>query len=296
MSTDEISRGISSHPYSVNAIDKLPESLNKLLRNGFLADQEIEGIFVVPPGTFTYKNNWHHTPLQALIFSHPGVIHLTAPSQKDRSGNVTWMSAEDIFMIKLNIRLLYGGLELYGVCNKQTTKIDVEYNTVRHDLLSPLLRNLIKKTWFGNPINFASLPQDAAFSDFVNISYSFYNGLVFEAIQKGERVLGYVFQPEIREPWLRIFHKRIFPQTVVAFTDQQLILLQQDLDFDEHHEWLFTFIPIHRIASIKLIPYKTWQKAFIHFPAEYNQTPIELILDSVRSGKMQKIWTMISAS
>jgi hypothetical protein len=54
------------------------------------------------------------------------------------------MPAYDIFMIKLSLILLYGKLEIYGVQNVQIIKIEVEYNAVAHELLSPVLRELIK--------------------------------------------------------------------------------------------------------------------------------------------------------
>jgi hypothetical protein len=111
-----------------------------------------------------------------------------------------------------------------------------------------------------------------------SISFSFYNGLDNESIQLDERVLGYIYQPEIREPWLKIFYKKLFPQTVVALTDQQLILLQQDLKLHEHHEWIFTFIPLYRIASIKQAEYKKWQKVSVHLLSGSQQQDIEVIL------------------
>jgi len=258
-------------------------------------NQNIEGIFVVPPATYSSGYRPHLNPLQALIFTQQGVLHLAASAKRGQPGEGVWVAVDGILMIKLTLILLYGKLEIFDTQDRQVAKIEMEYNTVAHDLLVPVLRGLIKKTWQKNSVKFALIPEDSTFSSFKYISFSFYNGLNIEAIQPGERVLGYVYQQETREPWLKIFHKKLFPQIVLALTDQQLILLQQDLKFQPHHEWIFTFIPLYRIASIKQVPYETWQRVSIQLITEPNQKPIDLILEPEHAEKWQAIWMGVNA-
>jgi hypothetical protein len=123
----------------------------------------------------------------------------------------------------------------------------------------------------------------------VSTSYSFYNGLKNEAIQPGERILGYVYQPEIHQPFLKNFYRRLFPQTVLALTDQQLILLQQDLANLSHHEWIFTFIPLYRIAAVQPAGYKQWQKLSIQLLAGPQPQEIGVILESVQAQKCRSL-------
>ncbi len=295
MAAINVSRSLSTRPFFLNTIDQLPESLLELVNSYLPSDQVVQGIFVVPPETYSRGFRPHLNPLQALIFTHLGILHITASFKRGQPGDGVWISADEIMMIKLSLILLYGKLEIFAVQNGQVASIEVEYNTVAHDLLAPVLRGLIKKTWQKNPAKFRQSAEDATFSDFVNISFSFYNGLNNEAIQPGERVRGYVYQPEIREPWLKIFHRKIYPQIVLALTDQQLILLQQDLKFQTHHEWIFTFIPLYRIASIEQVPYKTWQKVSIQINTEPNQQSIDLILAPEDAKKWQAIWMGVNA-
>lgn len=276
------------------SIEQLPESFLDLVKTFFPNNQVVDGIFVIPPQTYSRGFRPHLNPLQALIFTHLGILHIAASYKRGQPGVGIWISSDDIMMIRLSLILLYGKLEIFAVPNGQAKKIEVEYNTVAHDLLAPLLRRLIKKTWQNNPGKFKRAVEEAAFSDFVNISFSFYNGLNNEAIQAGERVLGYVYQPELCEPWLRIFHRKIFPQIVITLTDQQLILLQQDLKFHTHHEWIFTFIPLYRVATIEQIQDKSWQKVSIKLFAESEEQTIDLLFEPEIAGKWHKIWTGVN--
>ncbi len=290
MTTSNVSRSLSTRPYCLSAIDQLPEPLLELAKNHLSESQSVERIFVVPPGTYIHGFRWELNPLQAIIFTKQGVLHLAASSNKGQPGEGVWVSVDDIFMIKLSLILLYGKLEIFGVQDEQIIKIEVEYNAVAHELLAPVLRGLIKKTWQKNPANFAHPLEHVDFSSLGSISFSFYNGLNNEAIQLDEQVLGYVYQPEIREPWLKIFYKKLFPQTVVALTDQQLILLQQDLKLHEHHEWIFTFIPLYRIASIKQAEYKSWKKISVQPLSEFPELNIEVIFEPMNTQKLHSMF------
>lgn len=276
--------------FFLNVIDQLPESLLELAKSYLPSNQVIYGIFVVPPETYSHGFRPHLNSLQALIFTNLGILHIAASFNRGQPGEGVWISADEIMMIKLSLILLYGKLEIFSALNGQTKKIEVEYNTVAHDLLARALRGLIKKTWQKNPAKFRQSAEDATFSDFVNISFSFYNGLNNEAIQPGERVIGHVYQPEVREPWLKILHKKIFPQTVMALTDYQLILLQRDLNFQTNLGWIFTFIPLYRIASIEQVPYKTWQRVSVHLLSGSLQQDIDVILEPAQAQEWRSIW------
>ena len=229
-------------------------------------------------------------PPQALVFTRQGVLYISEPEKKDRVGTALWISSDDIFKIKLSLILLYGKLEIWGNQDAQVSKLEIEYNTVAHHLLAPILRQLIRKTWQKNSRNTANHPQDASFGMFEYISYSFYNGLTIEAIQPDEKVLGYVYQPEIRKPLLKVFYRKVFPQFVLALTDRQLILLQQDLKFKTHHEWIFTFIPLYRVQPLDLEAFEEWMKLTIHLLPESIQQKLEILLDAQNAEKWNHTW------
>jgi len=70
--TDAI-RGLTVRPYSVRAVEQLPEALLELAKSRLPEGQAIEGIFVVPPETHKHGFAWRLNPLQALIFTKQGV-------------------------------------------------------------------------------------------------------------------------------------------------------------------------------------------------------------------------------
>ena len=110
-----------------------------------------------------------------------------------------------------------------------------------------------------------------------------------EAIQSGETILGYLHQPELRMPWMKVFHRKVYPQTVIARTNQQIILLQEDLKYKTHHEWIFTFIPIYRIARIDREELPDWMKITIHLAPESMEEKIEILLDFHNARKLFEI-------
>lgn len=283
MSPDTISKSISTRPYFLEDVGQLPASLLNLARAHLPADETVQGIFVVPPETYLRGLRWRLNPLQALLFSRRGILHVHEGVKKGQPGGGAWVAAADISRIKLSLILLYGKLEVFT--GRGGPVIEVEYNAVVHHLLSPHLHALIRLTWQLNPAHPEPPPADPSFKDFVHTSYSFYNGLVSKALQPGESILGYVYQPEIREPWLKVFQKRVFAQTVVLVTDQQVILLQEDFKYHTHNEWIFTFIPLHQVAGVSRAAFKNYDKISLHFPPATGQEPICLILQGPQSDK-----------
>ena len=149
---------------------------------------------------------------------------------------------------------------------------------------------MIRSTWEGNPPAEVSPLQNETFDELGEISYSFYNGLVSEAIQPGEVILGYIHQPELRKRWMKIFYRKVFPQTVIARTNQQIILLQEDMKFKAHHEWIFTFIPLYRISRIDREGFRDWMKITVHLLPERCREKIEIVLDLQVARRLDDIY------
>ena len=289
------SRRFLSRPYLLNDINQLPGSLLVLAEKYLPDNQPVKGIFVIPPDSIPRGSRRRFLSLEALIFTHQGILHLAEPDRTGRGGSGIWLAGEDILMTKLSLILLYGKLEIWGARQEQAIKIEAEYNTVAHRLLTPFLRNLIRSTWGNNPPGEASPLQNETFDELSRISYSFYNGLVNEAIQPDEMVLGYIHQPELRKHWMKIFYRKVFPQTVITRTDQQIILLQEDLKFRTHHEWIFTFIPLYRISRIDREEFQDWMKITIQLLPECSREKIELLLDFQSARKLDGIYQGITS-
>ena len=95
--------------------------------------------------------------------------------------------------------------------------------------------------------------------------------------------------PNLVRQWLKVFRRKVFPQTVIARTDQQIILLQEDLKYKTHHEWIFTFIPLYRISRFDREELPDWTKITIHLLPECTGQKIELLLNSRNARKLLAI-------
>jgi hypothetical protein len=279
-----------NHPYFLNGIDELPEPLSELVISFLPKEEEITGIFVIPPEAYKRGFRWQLNPLQALVFSKHGLLHVSEPEKEKARGSGTWILCQEILKIKLSLILLYGKLEIWGLRNNQVLTIKVEYNTVEQANLSPHIKDLLRGTWTKNLISQEPPNEDKTFKNFITTSFSFYHGLVNEAIQPDEIVLGIVFQPEIQIPWLKFFHRKISPQTAIAFTDQQTILLQEDLKFQTHHEWIFTFIPNYRIERIDQESDQYFHKQVIHLVPDIDDLRIDFLLVPQNYIKWAEVW------
>lgn len=282
-------------PYFLPGLNDIPDPLSDLTRQYLPAGETVEGVFVIPPKMQAHGFRWRLDPLQALVFTQKGVLHVFEAEKGEKEGGGTWILAEDILKVRLSLILLYGKLEIWGTGSNQVSTIAVEYNTVSHHFLAPLLKALLRKTWVEKPTSNTSFQPDSTFSSFVNTSFSFYNGLKGEAIQPGESVLGHVYQPELREPVLKVFQRKVFPQTVLAVTNHQLILLQQDLKSKTHHEWIFTFVPGYRISQFSTEGKRDWQKIIFHLAPEFADQNIEILLEAQNSQKFLTIWNAINS-
>jgi hypothetical protein len=275
----KMAQNFLNFPYLIQSIDLLPAGFCTIAKSYPGTSDAHATIWVVPEQDICRSRGRTRVPSQALIFTQSGVLHIEAPESKGQDTQVRWISVQHMVMLKLSLILLYGKLEIWGLEKGTATKIEVEYNTVSHHLIEPALKRLVQNTWNGNPPAETDFQPDLSFGSFVHTSFSFYNGLCNHALQAGESVLNYVFQPEIRRPVLKIFRKKVAPQSVMVLTTQQLILLQEDLRQSTHHEWIFTFVPLHRVCGLEEQTYKTWQKWVVRLLPAAGAPEIELILD-----------------
>jgi len=253
---------------------------------------------LVPADVYPRSLSRRVNPQQALIFTEAGVLQVAGPSKKGQVAKTQWIPVDQILKLRLSMILLYGRVEIWGVLrsNGQVVKIDLEYNTVGQPLLKPMLHALIRKSWNekGNPAK--THPVDETYSNFVNQSFSFYNALNSVALQPDEKVLGTVYQPEITDPYLKFFRRGVFPQTVVVMTDRQLILLQEDLSFNPHHEWIFTFCAWHQIVDLKEAQQENRRKFSIRLAAGGEQDRLTLLLEEKNAQKLRTLWQLVKGT
>ena len=279
----------SSHPFLLPNVDDAPDILLKQIRSILSKEEEISGIFVIPQEVYIRGFRWETNPLQALVFTQNGVLQVFGFDTRHKIKKAIWISNNSVIKMKLSLVLLYGKLEIWGVTDGQELKITAEYNTVAHRYLSPLIKQFIRQTWNPPKTNGENLSPESTFDDFIHTSYSFYNGIMLEAKQPDEVIRGFAYQPELRGRWMKIFKTSIYPRTLLVLTNQQIILLQEDLNYKAHHEWIFTFIPIHRISAIDINSYKEWQEVALRLIPEMKGLDISLLVENETISQWQKI-------
>jgi hypothetical protein len=207
----EIDARRTNHPYTVTAVEDAPDPLPHLIRQNLPAGEGVEAVFVIPPEVYARGYRAHLNPLKALVFTHTRVLHV---SESEQAG--TWIAAEDILKVKMSMVLLYGLLEIWAFHGGEPSKIQVEYNTVSQRFLSPLIKAVLRQTWNKNPPQPAPAVEDPTFPQLLDMSYSFYNGLTCEALQPGEVVTRYVYQPELHASRLKVGQRKVYPQTLLC--------------------------------------------------------------------------------
>jgi len=263
----------------------------EMARQALPGGQVCEEIFVVPAQPFPRGRRQAWTPRQALLFAADGLLKLAEPEPPDQADEATWVAAEDILLLRLTLILLYGRLEIWSWQGDRAARIELEYNTVKHHWLAPPLRRLIRKTWRGNPAVGAGAGEAASLAGLESLSYSFHSGLRLEALQPEERLLGCVYQPEIHETRLGFVRRRAAPETALALTDQQVILLQQDMTRRTRHDWVFTFCPWRRVARLEQAAFRAWQKMTIRVRPEAAQQRLEAVFEPDQAAACCALWT-----
>ncbi|NMB82136.1 MAG: hypothetical protein GYA14_09995 [Ignavibacteria bacterium] len=231
------------HPYFLSTVNELDDTVRPYAEEYLGDHSQPVSIFVSPANMYPRNYRFRLIPQKVLIFSRKGVMQIGYSEKRGGKPTISCLEAEDILLVKNSMYLLYGKLEIWSKKTNASPVIDIEYNTVAHDSLRPYIQTLIEHSWKTHPDPEIHLTPDDSYEKLFNISYSFYNGILTEGLHKDERILSVIFQPEISKKYLKYLSKKLSPTTCLAFTDRQLIVLQQDIRYRVHHEWLFSFFP-----------------------------------------------------
>jgi hypothetical protein len=258
-----ISRGMMHHPYIIKNIDELPVPLMQLAYNHTHLFDSFDFMMVVPDQSFL-KGLFgrRFVPQQALLFYPEGILHLQDAKSQEKSGKVTWIEAEDLRCLCSSLLLLYGKLSITAEKGQDVQKIEVEYNTVAHDLMKPYIHRFLQRSWSGD---FATLSDQPRFDPAAisHLPYKFQTGLSIYAVQRQEEICGLVFQPEILQPHLGFFRRKITPNTLITLTDRQIVLIQEEIASTSNYGWVITHWPRQHINNIHSEPFDEWQKLHI---------------------------------
>jgi hypothetical protein len=285
----------AGHPYQAKAVADLPVELRLLAEASLLSDDPVRTIFVVPPQTFLQKTGGpggvRRLPVQALLFTARGVLHIQGKNPAGQPGQAVYLRSDSLIYAHLSLVLLYGRLELCGVPGDALTRIVVEYNTVRHDLIRPELNRLL--FLMGEPAH-AAQPNDGMTHTLLEKieqhSLKFRNGLQIHALQPGDGLLGFVFQPRILKRYWRVFHRLAAPASLIALTDRALILIEEGPANTTSYGWRFTFCPRKNITGVETRPNGVWQDMQVHLAKGEVKANHRLMLENDAAQTWLSIW------
>jgi hypothetical protein len=257
--TGPVSRGIAQHPFPVKTLEELPEPLLHLAKAYPQLVETVDFIMVVPH-QFFLKGLFgrRQVPQQALLFYPEGILHVQAAASADHSGTATWIEARNLCRLESSLLLLYGKLEIMADKDGQSQYFEVEYNTVGHDQIKPYIQRFLRQSWTDIPTG-TEAENRFTLEKLVDLPYKFQSGLRIYAIQAEETLCGYAYQPEITEPRLGFFRRKVTPNTLLAVTDKQVVLIQEEIASTSNYGWVITHYPRHKILQIQADPQNGWQ-------------------------------------
>jgi hypothetical protein len=286
--------GLASHPYAVQSPGDLPVTLRQLAEQGLEPGEPIQSIFVVPAQIFLH--GWfraRYAPEQALVFTSQGVLHVQDAVTPGQPASVTYLRASDLLYVRLSLLLLHGHLELIGQAGDILTRIVVEFNTVGERLLQPGLRHLVRLALNQTTALTADPDQsEIALHRLAWLPMKFSKGLYYHGLQPGERLLGFIFQPDIWTRRWRFLLHQVSANTLLALTDHQLIILEEEKKGKHaNYGWIFTFCPLAGVAGIELKPGEVWPELQIHLGRGGKTVECRVMLEQKQARAWRELWT-----
>jgi hypothetical protein len=177
----------------------------------------------------------------------------------DESGSVNKVRAENLAYLRLNHCLLYGKLDIVCSNGKNADRIDVEYNTTSYNILEPNLDRFLKAS-----LNNRKVSEGAkhVYDRLKNIPTKYQNGVYMYILQKDEVLLDFTYLPRLVRK-IGFIKINLTPNILIAITDRQLVIIQDDFSVVSLYTWILTFIPIDNVKGISFEKQSRFTKAII---------------------------------
>ena len=261
-------------PYAVKASKDLPGEFQRAVKSHLPAGESIRSILALPPQPFMKRGG---VPRQALLSTTRGILHV-------RDGNppaVKYLPAESLLYIHHKIILLYGCLEIAGEVHGKEVRIVAEYNTVGQYLLDAALSRFLQLNHDRTDLGKYTQEQNSSIlNELGKESFKFMNGLRLYALQPGERLLGYVFQPRIKEPFLRYFSWTVAPASTFALTDKSIIFIEENKARGASYGWVITICPRNIVLTVEHEPMQKWRELTVRLLKNNVSMERNLILEN----------------
>jgi hypothetical protein len=275
----------NKYPTRVQSVTDLPEGFQQAIQCSLKPDEQINSILMLPPQPFLKRGG---VPRQVLLSTAHGILHVD-----DRKPTAaTYLPGESLTYVRHTLVLLYGRLELTGEVDGKPVSVVAEYNTVGQELLDAALAQFLLLTYGMN--RSCSEPErgDKALLEKLGAeSFKFMNGLHLHALGPGERLLGYVFQPRIRERLLRFFHRPIAPAALFALTDRAVVLIEEDKTRGASYGWVVTICPRKIVLDVEIKPMEKWHELSVALMRNKVRMERKLILENDTALACRSLWS-----
>jgi hypothetical protein len=233
-------------PLVLNDVEELSQDLLELFKTKIRTKTGIDLIIYIPPQKFLKRFiGSRFVPEQALLFTENKIIQIRAKNEEESEGTVKTIKARDISYIRMQLLLLYGKIDIFQSHNGNTKSlidsaklISAEFNTTSYNLMKPGLKELIKNTWKNGKVDRSTekrlIDKSAGSSEFKKLPFKVRSGMRYYALHPEEYIQNMIFQPEIRR-----FRFKLIPKTLIAFTNEQVIILEDY--FSSPYGWIITY-------------------------------------------------------
>ena len=279
-------------PYRVN-LEELPADWQRAAQQALPAGMLPHTLVMIPQHTQSLQKRRRFVPPQALGFTETGVVLVQSAPETSAPPEAFYINSADIVMLRHSLILLYGCLELQGSMNGVPVRMMVEYNTVGELLLHAALQQVLRQAY--GPAAGNTAPKFAAetasqLQALEAQSFKFRNGLSLYALLPEERLLGYVWQPRLMRPVLRIFRRAFAPAALLAVTPQAVIAIEEERIKGAAYGWLITFCPRRRILAIDTQPLHTAQRVTVRLAGAGLALSHTAALDQARAAAWGALW------
>ena len=289
-------RATEFHPYMVDTIDALPESLRGAAAAALPPGIEMVSALVVP---LEYRaegtSDSHPVAEQALIFTDGGALHVQAGLQDEPAPPPSICNPKSLLCIRSSHLLLYGELELLGAVQGQPVKLAMQFNAIGWRLMDAEWRDLVGKA-IGMPT--LAPDEEAAASEqtqalLQSVPAKFAEGLRKYGLYTGETLLGTVFQPAVWTQTLGLFDQQVTPNTLLALTDASVLVLEEESALvrkSEQFGLIITRIPRAAIADVQAAAHDAMQELTLALARGGATAERRLLLEQETAQAWLELW------
>lgn len=259
-------RASQFHPYVVDTVDELPDSLRPVANTALPSAGQFVRALVVP-AEYRSKGSEesHPVPEQALVYTDRGVLHVQAGLEDQPAPPPTFIQPELLLFVRSGHLLLNGQLGLLGAVQGKAAALAMEFNAMGWRLMDTEWRDFV-----GKAIGIPPLPpdeepveseQDKAMLE--PLPTKFAEGLRRYGLYTGETLLGLVFQPGAWAQTMILFEEQVAPNTLLALTSVSVLVLQEETAIvrkSEQYGLIITRIPRQAVAALQSVTHDSLQE------------------------------------